>query len=108
MTDHVPQLPAGWEITTVEIFETTSYRIPVAHPSGASAQAIAVASYDDYAQQEHPETVFDHQPGEDEVTVRGQLQDIWGWPAWADRRPDHDAVVAILEAAVADEAGRAA
>lgn len=108
MTEHVPQLPAGWEITTVEITETTTYRIPVAHPQGASARAIAAAGHDDYTQEEHPETVFDHQPGEDEVRVRGEQQDSWGWPAWAARRPDHDAVVAILDATAGDGDGRAA
>lgn len=108
MTETAPRLPEGWAITTVEITDTTTYRVVVAHPEGASAQAIAAAGYEDLRQEPHPETVFPHEVGEDEVSVDGQLQDTWGHAPWADRRPDHDTVVAILEATTPAGAGWAA
>ena len=98
MAHDVPSLPDGWEITPVRITDSTTYELPVAHPRGASAQAIAAAGYRDYSQEEHPATVFIHEPHEDAITVAGERQDPWGRPAWDDRRPDHDAVVAVLEA----------
>ena len=98
MPETTPALPEGWAVTTVEITETTTYRVHVAHPAGAARPEIAAVGYDDYSQELHPETVFDHELGVDEIAVGGQSQDGWDWPAWADRRPTHDQVTAILAA----------
>jgi hypothetical protein len=98
-----PELPEGWEITTVEITESTTFRVAVAHPRDASSRAIAAVGHDDLAQEEHPEAVFPHELGEDSVTARGEDQDTWGWPPWAGSRPGHATVTAIL-AATSEEA----
>ena len=102
MTHDLPHLPTGWAITSVEVTETTTYRVHVAHPQGATEDDIAAAGYDDYARETAPETVFPHEVGADRIVVRGRDQDPQGWPGWAAERPDHDAVTAILEVATAD------
>lgn len=65
-------LPAGWAVTTVQITETTTYDVLVAHPPGATAAAIAAAGYEDYTDTAHPDRTFPAVPGEDEISIEGR------------------------------------
>ena len=106
MTHDLPHLPTGWAITTVEITETVTYRVHVAHPHGAAPREIAAVGYRDYATETAPETVFPHDPGGDRIVVRGRDQNLpRGWPGWAEARPDHDTVTAIVQTAAAGRVG---
>lgn len=86
-------VPEGWTLSTVEISETTTYRIPVAHPRGAAPGEVAAVGYDDYCQAMRPEFVFAHTIGPDEVSVAGHVHDpgptdeSTPWPSWAESRP---------------------
>lgn len=84
----------GWTTTDVQVHESTTYTVPVVHPVGASAAEIAAVGYDDYCQALHPDAVFAHTAGPDEVTVAAIPQDSGQdndgvWPRWAAQRPDH-------------------
>lgn len=80
----------GWTTTDVQVHESTTYTVPVMHPVGAGAAEIAAVGYDDYCQALHPDALFAHTVGPDEVTVAGAPQDDDPvWPRWAAQRPDH-------------------
>lgn len=81
-------VPEGWTVTDVEVLETTTYTVTVAHPVGATGAEIAAVGYDDYRQALHPEAQFIHVVGADEVTVAGESQESDPpWPSWAAHRP---------------------
>lgn len=86
-------VPEGWTLSTVEISETTTYRIPVVHPRGAAPGEVAAVGYDDYCQAMRPEFVFAHTIGPDEVSVAGHVHESTPTsestprPSWAARRP---------------------
>lgn len=86
-------VPEGWTATDVKIRETTTYTVTVAHPTGATSAEIAAVGYGDYCLELHPDSVFAHEVGADEITVVGGVQGGDGqdeappWPSWADRRP---------------------
>lgn len=81
-------VPEGWTVSRVEVRETTTYTVSVAHPLSATRAEVAAVGYDDFSQELHPDIRFRHLVGADEIAVDGELQDgSLPWPSWAEHRP---------------------